>query len=51
MDFKIIIKSAIGVHNMTRDIVVVCERLILPRKVTIFVMMMKCYFQFKNKNK
>lgn len=50
MDFKIIIKSAIGDNNLSRNVVVVYDTLIFPREVVIFFMMKKHYLQFTNKN-
>lgn len=39
MDFKIITKTAIGVNNPSRSIVVVLDRLVLPREVVTFFML------------
>lgn len=50
MEFKIITKSGIGVNNLSRSIVVVYNRIILPREFVTFFMMKKHYPQFKNKN-
>lgn len=50
MDFKIIIKSAVGANNLSRSIVIVYDRLVLSREVAALFMMKKHYPKFMKKN-